>query len=219
MNYDTLSKTPLFSGCSPDQVKAFISSQDASVKKYQKGSLIYHSGQIITSIGLVMEGSVQMESIDLFGVRTILGIAEEGDIFAEAYACIPNQPLLVDVAAREAVTILFIDVPGLFAQNMAQHFRTLLLNNLLKITATKNIGLSMRIFHSSPKKIRSRLFSYFSEQAAVQGSTHIQISLDRQQLADYLGVERTALSKELSKMQKEGLIQYHKNKFDLYVQP
>ncbi|MDO5135461.1 MAG: Crp/Fnr family transcriptional regulator [Eubacteriales bacterium] len=217
MNYQALSKTPLFLGCQVQEVKAFVDSSEASVRSFPKGHIICHSGEIITSLGLVLSGSVQMESIDLFGARSILGIAEEGDIFAESYACIPQQPLLVDVVAREAVTVLFIHVPGLFSRKKAVPDRSLLLNNLLGITAMKNVRLSMRIFHSSPKKIRDRLYSYFSEQAALQGSTHIRIALDRQQLADYLGVERTALSKELSKMQKEGLIQYHKNEFHLYV--
>ena len=119
----------------------------------------------------------------------------------------------MDVAARENTCVLFLSVPSLLSAGTKDGRNAILLRNLLSIAARKNLGLSMRIFHSSPKKIRDRLFSYFSEQAAIHGSTHFVIPLNRQQLADYLGAERTALSKELGKMKREGLIDYRRNEF------
>ncbi len=189
-----------------------------SIKKYKKGQYVYCNGQIVTDVCVVLSGSVQIENNDVLGNTSILGIAEAGDIFAEAYACIPNQPMLVDVLTREESEILFVNVPALFAESNSCGHGTKLIQNLLRISSRKNLNLSMRIFHSAPKTIRARLYSYFSEQIAIQGTNDIRIPLNRQQLADYLGVDRTALSKELGKMRDEGLIHFRKNEFHIVVE-
>lgn len=217
MDYGFLVQTPLFRGYEERELPQVLKALKTHEKKFEKGQLIYHTGETVTEFGLILDGSVQIEALDLFGQRSILGIAQRGDVFAESYACIPDQVLLVDVAAREATSVLFINVPSLLSAGETDGKNTVLLRNLLSIASRKNLGLSMRIFHSSPKKIRDRLYSYFSEQAALHGSTHFRIPLDRQQLADYLGTERTALSKELGKMKKEGLIDYHRNEFRIYL--
>lgn len=212
-----LENTALFNGYGQDEIYYLLNNLRHSVRKYKKGSLVYKSGTIVSDIGMILDGSVQIEAVDLFGLRSILGITEKGDVFAESYACIPKQPLLVDVVAREDTRVLFMNVPSLLTSQALQGHNAILIQNLLGIASRKNLRLSMRIFHSSPKKIRDRLYSYFSEMVTIQGSTHIRIPLDRQQLADYLGVERTALSKELGKMKKEGLLDYHKNEFIIYI--
>ncbi|MCR5218950.1 Crp/Fnr family transcriptional regulator [Treponema sp.] len=217
MNYTFLKISPLFKGYTEGQIKEVVEYLGCRTVKYKKGSFIYHAGSKVTEMGLVLKGSVQMEAVDLLGNRSILGIAMFGDIFAESYACIPEQPLMVDVAAREAVEVLFINIQKLISDKNKKINTQGLVQNILQIAARKNLGLSMRIFHSSPKKIRDRLISYFSAQVRLEGDTEIEIPLDRQQLADYLGVDRTALSKELGKMKKDGLIDYRKNHFSLYL--
>ncbi len=212
MDLSFLAETPLFRGSGQKEISDLLNDLRHSVRAYKKGTIIFHSGSFVTDLGLVMEGSVQIETVDLFGARSILGICEQGDVFAESYACIPDQPLLVDVVAREDTTVLFINVPSLLSARGGSR----VVQNLLGIASRKNLRLSMRIFHSAPKKIRDRLYSYFSELVTTQGSTEIRIPLDRQQLADYLGVERTALSKELGKMKREGLLDYRKNRFQIY---
>lgn len=189
-----------------------------TVRTYAKGRCIYHTGQIVNDVCVVLSGSVQIENIDVLGNKSILGIAEAGDIFAESYACIPDQPMLVDVLAREDTEVLFINVPALFSESHSCGHGAKLIQNLLRISSRKNLNLSMRIFHSAPKTIRARLYSYFSEQISLQGSHEIRIPFDRQQLADYLGVERTALSKELGKMKAEGLIEFYKNEFCIIME-
>lgn len=210
-----LSKTPLFMGCTEEEIEHMMTCLTHSVKSFQKGECVYHSGQIVNEVCLVLEGSVQIENIDLMGNKSILGISGKGEIFAESYACIPNQPMLVDVIAKENSEILFINVPALFSESQSCGHGAKLIENLLRISSKKNLSLSMRIFHSAPKTIRARLYSYFSEQISLHGTNDITIPLDRQQLADYLGVERTALSKELGKMRDEGLITFHKNAFHI----
>ncbi|HJA93784.1 MAG TPA: Crp/Fnr family transcriptional regulator [Candidatus Eisenbergiella merdipullorum] len=213
MDYGFLMRTALFHGYEEQEIPGLLQILNSHEKTFEKGQIIYHAGENVTEFGLILEGSVQIEALDLFGQRSILGITQRGGVFAESYACIPDQVLLVDVAARENTCVLFLSVPSLLSAGTKDGRNAILLRNLLSIAARKNLGLSMRIFHSSPKKIRDRLFSYFSEQAAIHGSTHFVIPLNRQQLADYLGAERTALSKELGKMKREGLIDYRRNEF------
>ena len=215
MDYEFLSKTALFVGCSEKEIEHMLICLKHSVKKYDKDEYIYQVGQVITDVCLVLSGSVQIESIDVVGNKSILGIVEAGDIFAESYACIPNQPMLVDVKACENAKILFISVPALFSESHSCGHGAKLIQNLLRVSSRKNLNLSMRIFHSASKTIRGRLVSYFSEQVSIQGTNNIKIPLDRQQLADYLGVERTALSKELGKMRDDGMLTFYKNEFHI----
>lgn len=205
-------------GCSEADIEEMMKCLKHDVKRYRKGQYVYRNGQIITDVCVVLSGSVQIENVDMLGNKSILGISEAGDIFAESYACIPNQPMLVDVITCEDTEILFVNVPALFSESSSCGHGAKLIQNILRISSKKNLNLSMRIFHSAPKRIRARLYSYFSEQIALQGSNHIRIPLDRQQLADYLGVERTALSKELSKMRDEGLLTYRKNEFHITIE-
>ena len=216
MNFELLAEIPLFKGMKPAELENVLRSISSLTKKFTKDEVIYHAGDHIKELGIVIFGSVQIENIDILGNKSILGIAQTGDVFAESYACIPDQPLMVDVIAREASEILFINVLRMM-QDTSSDYSNIIIRNLLRISSRKNQALSMRIFHSSPKTIRARVVSYFSEQVTCQGTNDITIPLDRQQLADYLGVDRTALSKELSKMKSDGLIDYHKNKFRIMV--
>ena len=161
-------------------------------------------------------GSVNIVVNFYWGSSNIFGHVEKGSIFAENYASIPGQELLCDVVAAEECEILFLNMRQLSSTcSKACSFHNRLIQNLLSISAKKNLGLSSRMMHIAPKGIRDRLLSYLSEQALKNGSSHFLIPFDRQQLADYLGVDRSALSNELSKMQKDGLITYRKNEFTL----
>lgn len=215
MNF--ISKTSLFRGCSEEDISIMAEHLDFRSAGYEKGDVIYSSGSIVTDIGLVLSGSVRIEHTDLWGNKSILGITPVGGVFAESYACIPNEPLMVDAVANEDCDILFISVPRLFIPCPVCGSQNRLIQNLVMISAGKNIQLSRRSLHTSPKTIRGRLFSYFSQQVSAQGSNRIVIPFDRQQLADYLNLDRSALSKELGKMKKDGLIEYHKNTFVIKI--
>ncbi len=217
MDCNFLSRTSLFMGCTPAEIEEMLSCLKYTEKTFKKGQFIFYNGQCIKDVCIILRGSVQIENVDVLGHKSILGVSKAGDIFAESYACIPGQPMLVDVIAREDTELMMIDVPFLFSGAGACGHGNRLIQNLLRVSSRKNLNLSMRIFHSAPKTIRARLYSYFSEQISIQGSHSIQIPLDRQQLADYLGVDRTALSKELGKMRDEGLISFHKNRFEIFT--
>lgn len=208
-----ISKTALFQGCSEEDILNMSKHLDFRTKKYRKEHVIFGTGSVVTDIGLVLSGSVRIEHTDLWGNKIILGIIPAGGVFAESYACIPNEPLMVDAVANEDCEILFINVPRLFIPCSACVSQNKLIQNLVMISAEKNLQLSRRSLHTSPKTIRGRLSSYFSQQVSSQRSNKIVIPFDRQQLADYLNLDRSALSKELGKMRKDGLIEYHKNTF------
>ena len=188
---------------------------DFRTEKYRKGLVILGRGSIVTDIGLILSGNIRIEHTDLWGNKSILGIISTGEVFAESYACIPNEPMMVDAVANEDCDILFINIPRLFTPCSLCGSQNRLIHNLVMISAAKNLQLSRRILHTSSKTIRGRLSSYFSQQITAQGSQKIVIPFDRQQLADYLNLDRSALSKELGKMSNDGLIEYNKNTFTI----
>ena len=214
MDYIFLSRTGLFRGSSPEETERIVGGLGARVKAYQKGEYIYRAGDCICEMGIVLSGSVNIESDDLWGNRSILNHIAPGQIFAETYACIPGEPMMVSVAADETAEVLFLDMARLLESGAgACPHRERLVNNLLSATAQKNLNLSRRIMHTSAKTIRGRLLSYLSFQAARHGSNDITIPYNRQQLADYLSVDRSALSKELGRLQREGTLEVQKNHF------
>ena len=146
-------------------------------------------------------------------------VAGAGQIFAETYACVPGERLMVNVRAAEPVRVLFLDVGKvLHVCSGACSCHNKLIRNLLSISAQKNLNLSRRILHTSSKTIRGRILSYLSYQSMRAGSREFQIPFNRQQLADYLGVDRSAMSSELGKMQKEGILRTERNYFCLLEQ-
>lgn len=214
MNYNFLTNTALFRGIDAEETKAMLACLGSVKKEYGKGDMIFHAGECVENMGLVLSGSVNVEIDDLWGNRTLLNHLEAGQLFAETYACIPNEPLMVNVTAGEKCDILFLHTARLLTtcpHSCTHHNK--LIQNLLQISAQKNLALSRRSLHTTPKSIRGRLLSYLSEQAKQRGSCSFTIPFNRQELADYLGVDRSAMSNELSKMQRDGLIAFDKNHF------
>lgn len=218
MNLNFISKTALFRGCPDEDILNMEEYLDFRTVRYERGNVVLGEGSIVTDIGLVLSGSVRIEHTDIWGNKSILGIVDAGGVFAEAYACVPNEPMIVDAVANEDCEILFISVPKLFNACPVCGSQDRLIQNLIIISAKKNLELSKRSLHTSPKTIRGRLLSYFSQQISAQGSSKIVIPFDRQQLADYLNLDRSALSKELGKMRKDGLIEYSKNTFEIKIE-
>ena len=211
-----LKENIIFNGMSPDEIDQALSELCAIEKAYEKNSLILRAGDITDSLGLVLYGSVTIESNDMWGNRTILSNVGEGGFFAETYALLENEPLLVDVRANENCRILFFKVGSLKKLKSNMNLWSFkLISNLLMISANKNLHLSGRSFHTSPKTIRGRVMVYLSSVSLKKGNNEFDIPFDRQQLADYLNLERSALSKELGKMKKDGLIEVRKNHFKL----
>ncbi len=216
MNYFFLTKTNLFRGTTEEEAEAMMNCLSASTKTYDKGETIFRVGDVIDRLGMVLEGSVNIESDDIWGNRSILDHIEPGRIFGETYACVASEPLMVSAVTAEKSTILFLNVGKLISTcPNSCTFHNRIIQNLLQISARKNLKLSRRIMHTSSKSIRGRLLSYFSEQAQKNGSFCFTIPFNRQQLADYLNVDRSAMSNELSKMKADGIVSFEKNTFQL----
>lgn len=217
MNYFFLSNTNLFHGIREDEIRHMISCLSAREKTYKKNEIIFRAGDTVYEIGLVESGSVNIIVNFYWGSSSIFGHIGRGEIFAENYAAISGKELICDVVAAEDSEILFLNIDKLLTTCQSGcRFHHRLIHNLLRISALKSLSLSSRMMHTAPKSMRDRLLSYLSEQATVNGSTHFTIPFNRQQLADYLGVDRSAMSNELSKMQKDGLISFKKNEFTLH---
>lgn len=216
MNFLFLSQTPLFRGTTAQELEDMLACLGTDVHSYEKGQIIYCAGDTISSLGIVLSGSVLIENDDIWGNTTVLDCVGPGQIFAETYACTPDKPLMVNVVAAEPAQILFLNVGRVLqvCSHACAHHNALI-RNLLSLSAQKNLNLSRKIFHTSPKTIRGRLLSYLSYQSLRSGSHTFTIPFNRQQLADYLNVDRSALSNELSKMQRDGLIQVERNRFTL----
>lgn len=216
MDFVLLSHIPLFAGVAPQELEAMLACLDTECRRYGKGAAILRTGDTVRSMGIVLSGSVLIQKTDLWGNVTVLDSVGPGQIFAETYACTPQEPLMVDAVAAESSEILFIQVARVLetCPNSCAHHHALI-RNLLSLSAQKNLRLSRKIFHTAPKTIRARLLSYLSDQAIRCGRRSFTIPFNRQQLADYLNVERSALSNELSKMQQDGLIETERNYFRL----
>lgn len=216
MDYLFLSKTILFHGASPEEVRMMLDCLGTETRRYQRGSIVYHMGDVVNSMGILLSGSVSIENDDVWGNKSILDKIGPGQVFAETYACVPNEPLMISIVATEPTEILFLDMSRvLHICSNACSLHNQLIRNLLSVALQKNLSLSRRIFHTSSKSIRGRLLSYLSFQATQHGSCDFRIPFSRQQLADYLSVDRSALSNELGKMQKEGLLRVERNHFTL----
>ena len=217
MTGEDLSGIVLFRGMTTDETKEALSALFAREKTYKKGGLIMRAGSVTNNMGIVLSGSVSIESVDAWGGCTILSHVPECGFFAETYALLRDEVMLVDVRANEDCRIMLLDMTRLRpGGDESEGWRRKLTANLLSISLQKNLTLSARSFHTAPRTIRRRVLSYLSHIAIREKKTQFEIPFDRRQLADYLSVERTALSKELSRMQKEGLISVKKNRFTLY---
>ena len=213
MEISVLNGSVLFKGFDEAEVNALLTALNAREKKFRKGTMIFHSGDIISTLCFVTLGSVTIESNDMWGNRTILNLVGKGQFFAESYALLPNEPMLVDVCANEDCTIVFLDMKAI--GKLDESIRARLLSNLLMITTRKNLHLSSRSFHTAPRQVRGRIMAYLNTVSVQKHSREFDIPFDRQQLADYLNVERSVLSNELSKMQRDGLIRCRKNHFEI----
>lgn len=205
MEMKDLPSLPLFAGLTEAEVNRALTALDARRRGFAKGEELLAAGQRAVPMGLVLAGRVHIEHLDLWGNRTLLGRAAPGELFAETYACLPEEPMLVSVVAAENGEALFLD-PGKLLTPGCEPWRWRMTQNMLHILAGKNLNLARRSLYTAPKTIRERVTAYFSTLALQKGSLEFELPFDRQQLADHLGVDRSALSSTLSQMQRDGLL-------------
>ena len=216
MDSNILSACILFRQLSAEEIAQVLTVLQAQEKRFKKGSQILSAGHTTECMGLVLSGSATVQSNDLWGNRMILSHVGAGDYFAGVFAWLRDEIILVDVVANEDCRVLFLNIGLLRSISQEQHpWAAKLLANLLTIAAQKNLTLTGRVFHTAPKSARARIMAYLNSVSIQKQSREFDIPFDRQQLADYLNLERSVISRELGRMRDEGLIRTRKNHFIL----
>lgn len=213
-----LKRTKMFAGVREEEIALILSCLDARLYTYKKGEYILRQGGHLSDITILVEGNLHIQKDDYWGKRSILGQIAAGEIFGEAYVAPESSALLHDVVAVEDSAVIFFDVKRILTTcSSACRFHTMVVQNLFFAISEKNRKLVQKLGHMSKRSIREKLISYLSEEAKKQNSSSFTIPFNRQQLADFLSVDRSAMSNELCKMRDEGLLEFEKNCFQLRV--
>lgn len=216
MDIHLLAGTMLFQGIREHEIEAMLTCLSAEERTYGKDAYIYRAGDVTGRLGVVMEGAVNIIKDDVWGNRKIIENIGGGQIFGETYACLKGEPLMVDVQASERSRILFMDVNRILTTcSSSCDFHNRLIRSLMYVLAGKNLMLTKKMDIITPKSLRERVMVYLSQESVTQGCRTVTVPFNRQQMADYLSVDRSALSAELSRMQRDGVISYEKNRFTI----
>lgn len=211
-----LKRTKLFSGVGEEDIASLLSCLGARKKEYKKGEYILREGEHISDIFILVEGKIHIQKDDYWGNRSILSVISVGEMFGEGYAAPESGALLNDVVAVEDSSVIFFDVKRtLTTCSSACRFHNMIVQNMFFAISDKNRKLVQKLGHMSGRTTRAKLISYLSEEAKRQGSSAFTVPFNRQQLADYLCVDRSAMSNELCKMRDEGMIKFEKSRFEL----
>lgn len=213
-------KIPLFYGIDKKDMDSVMRCFDVSVKKYGSGTMIFSEGDAAQYIAVVLEGSVQIVRDDYYGNRSIIAVINPVQIFAEAFFCANVPKLPVGAFADTDVVVMLLDCRKLFETcGSGCEFYSILTHNLLREMAQKNILLNQKIELISKKTTKQKLLAFLLAEAKRRGSSEFTIDYDRQALADYLGVERSAMSAEIGKLRDEGYIEVNRRWFRILKNP
>ena len=213
---EILKKCDLFKGIEEQNLLAMLDCLGARVSNYEKNSVIIAEGTPVKQLGIVLSGAVGISRVDYYGNRSIVGTIEHSELFGESFACAQVEAVSVDVIAEKNCEIMFIDCKRLTHSCCnACEFHSRIILNLLKIVAEKNLKFNQKIEITSKRTTREKLLTYLSIMAKKTGSNSFNIPFDRQSLADFLEVERSGLSAEISKLRREGIIESERNYFKI----
>ena len=206
--FEVLARCPLFAGIRQEEAAEMLKCLGGRVVKFPKGSPVFLEGDPAKFMGVVLEGAVQVVREDYYGNRSVLTVVGPGGLFAEAFAYAGVDTLPVSVFALQESSVLLLDCGRVLtgcANACAFHAR--LISNLLRGISRKNLNLTQKIRYMSRKTTREKLLEYLMDQAKLHGSDAFTIPYDRQALADFLGVERSAMSAEIGKLRRAGVLE------------
>ncbi len=211
-----LKRTQMFSGIGEDEIESMLSCLGARLCNYKKGQYILRQGEHLSDVLVLAQGVAHIQRDDYWGNRSILNQISAGEMFGEAYVAPESGTLLNDVVALSECTVIFFDVKRMLTTcSSACRFHSMVVQNMFFAISEKNKKLVQKLTHMSKRSTREKLISYLSEEARKQGASKITIPFNRQQLADFLSVDRSAMSNELCKMRDEGMLRFEKNSFEL----
>ncbi len=211
-----LKRTQLFAGVGDDEIASMLSCLGARLYTYKKGEYVLRQGEHLNDIIVLVDGNLHIQKDDYWGNRSILGQIAVGEMFGEAYVAPESGALLNDVVAVDDSSVIFFDVKRIITTcSSACRFHAMVVQNMFFAISEKNRKLVQKLGHMSKRSTREKLISYLSEEAKKHNSSSFTIPFNRQQLADFLSVDRSAMSNELCKMRDEGLLEFEKNQFKL----
>ena len=214
--FEIIKQCFLFDGIVDSNLNILLDCLKAVRRTYKKNELVFSAGDTVRYVGVILSGSVHILQEDYWGNRTILAHIPPGGLFGEAFSCAEMDSLPVSVIAAEKSEILLIDCRRIIITcSSACVFHMTLIKNMIKLLAQKTIMLTQKMEIITHRTTRERLLAYLSSQAIKTGKSRFTIPFNRQQLADYLSVERSAMSAELSHMQSDGLIRTDRSEFEL----
>lgn len=215
---DILKRIQLFSGVGDNEIAAMLNCLQARLLTFKKGNYVFRAGEHIDNIMVLVEGKLLVQHDDFWGNRNIVNVIRVGEMFGEAYVAPESGALLNDVIAEEDSSVIFFDIKRILTVcSTACCFHLMVVQNLFFSISEKNRKLVQKIGHMSKRSTRTKLISYLSEEAKKHNNNQFTIPFTRQQLADFLCVDRSAMSNELCKMRDEGLLQFDKNEFTLLL--
>ena len=211
-----LKRTRLFSGVGEEETEAMLDCLQAQLYTYKKGEYVLRQGEHLDRIMVLVNGKLHIQRDDYWGNRSIINMVSVGEMFGEAYVAPESDALMNDVLAVEDSTVIFFDVKRIITVcSSACRFHSMVVQNLFFAISEKNRKLVQKLTFMTKRTTREKLITYLSEEAKRQNSSEFSIPFNRQQLADFLSVDRSAMSNELCKMRDEGLIEFEKNRFKL----
>lgn len=214
--FPVLQQCQLFSGIAENDLLAMLRCLNVTVQQYRKGQTLIAEGEKPERFGIVLSGTVQLWRIDYSGNRSIMASVEPSQLFGESFVCAEASSIPVQVVASESCEIMMIDGTRiLHACGNGCAFHHQVIFNLLRIIARKNLVFHQKLEITSKRSTREKLMTYLSQQAKLHQSRTFTIPFDRQELADFLEVDRSGLSAEISKLRKEGVLESERSTFRL----
>ncbi len=212
-----LNKVKLFEGLNDKDIISVLNCFDVKIRRFKSGEYVYRISDSVSSIGILLSGGIYVQKEDYWGNLNILAEIRPADLFAEVFACLNNNKITYDVLSYKDSVVMFFDVGRVISMCTSScPFHALVIQNLLMVLAEKNKKLTQKLSCISQRNIRQKLLYYLASYAENSKREFFEIPFNRQQLADYLSVDRSAMCRELGCMKKEGILDYKKNRFVLY---
>ena len=208
--------SPLFRGIDEDDLKALLDCLGVRRRSYRKDSFVFLAGQRLTDMGLLLSGQLDLLQDDVWGNRRILERISPGEMFATAFTCAEIERIPLSVQATQPSVVMLFDYRKVITTcNSACGFHTQLISNMLRLLANKSIAMMDKIENVTRHNTREKVLSFLSQQAQLRQTRSFEVPFNRQELAEYLAVDRSALSAELGRLRDEGVLRFHKNHFEL----
>jgi len=208
--------SPLLKGITQEESTTLFACLDVRHRAYRKGSFIFSAGQHVTDVGLLLSGQLDILQDDVWGNRRILERVTPGEMFGTAFSCANIERIPISVCATQASEVLLFDYRKVLTTcNSACQFHTQLILNMLQLLSRKSITMMEKIENVTRRSTREKVLSYLSQQAQLHQAQSFEIRFNRQELAEYLAVDRSALSAELGHLREEGVLRFNKNHFEL----